>query len=81
MSPVFLEMIYMLPEHNKLVQVMMFKLEDEAPNYPKSQEFVDTIKNSLQGKVLNYRIIKEEFIDSEKYRDIVSEEEDNITVH
>ena len=81
MSPVFLEMIYMLPEHDKLVQVMMFKLEDEAPNYPKSQKFVDIIRNSLQGKVLNYRIIKEEFIDSEKYRDIVSEEEDNTTIH
>ena len=81
MSAVFLEMIYMLPEHNKLVQVMMFKLNDEAPDYPKSRAFIDNMKDSVKGKILNYRVMTEEFMDSEKYRDIVTEEEDNITVH
>tara|TARA_Y100000310_G_scaffold8281_1_gene8874 strand:- start:355 stop:600 length:246 start_codon:yes stop_codon:yes gene_type:complete len=81
MSPVFLEMIYMLPEHNRLVQVMMFKLNDEAPDYPKSRAFIDNMKDSVKGKILNYRVMTEEFMDSEKYRDIVAEEEDNITVH
>ena len=81
MSPVFLEMIYMLPEHNRLVQVMMFKLNDEAPDYPKSRAFIDNMKDIVKGKILNYRVMTEEFMDSEKYRDIVAEEEDNITVH
>ena len=81
MSPVFLEMIYMLPEHNRLVQVMMFKLNDEAPDYPKSRAFIDNMKDIVKGKILNYRVMTEELMDSEKYRDIVAEEEDNITVH
>jgi len=81
MSHVFLEMVYMLPEHNRLVQVMMFKLNDEAPDYPKSRAFIDNMKDSVKGKILNYRVMTEEFMDSEKYRDIVAEEEDNITVH
>ena len=81
MSPVFLEMIYMLPEHNRLVQVMMIKLNDEAPDYPKSRAFIDNMKGIVKGKILNYRVMTEEFMDSEKYRDIVAEEEDNITVH
>jgi uncharacterized protein Usg len=71
----------MLPEHNRLVQVMMFKLNDEAPDYPKSRAFIDNMKDSVKGKILNYRVMTEEFMDSEKYRDIVAEEEDNITVH
>jgi len=59
----------------------MFKLNDEAPDYPKSRAFIDNMKDSVKGKILNYRVMTEEFMDSEKYRDIVAEEEDNITVH
>ena len=82
MSPVFVEMIYMLPEHNKLVQVIMFKINDEAPDYPKSQAFIDNMQGSIQGKIINYRVIKsEEFISSEEYKDIIDVENKNITIH
>ena len=82
MSPVFVEMIYMLPEHNKLVQVIMFKINDEAPDYPKSQAFIDNMQGSIQGKIINYRVIKsEEFISSEEYKDIIDVEDKNITIH
>ena len=81
MSPVFVEMIYMLPEHSQMVQVMMFKINDEAPDFPKSQAFIDNLKASVDGKILNYRILTQDFIDSEKYKDIVDEDFDNITVH
>ena len=82
MSPVFLEMIYMLPEHNKLVQVIMFKINDEAPDYPKSQAFIDNMQGSIQGKIINYRVIKsEEYVSSEEYKDIIDVENKNITIH
>ena len=82
MSPVFVEMIYMLPEHNKLVQVIMFKINDEAPDYPKSQAFIDNMQGSIQGKIINYRVIKsEEYVSSEEYKDILNVEDKNITIH
>ena len=82
MSPVFVEMIYMLPEHNKLVQVIMFKINDEAPDYPKSQAFIDNMQGSIQGKIINYRVIKsEEYVSSEEYKDIIDVENKNITIH
>ena len=82
MSPVFVEMIYMLPEHNKLVQVIMFKINDEAPDYPKSQAFIDNMKGSIQGKIINYRVIKsEEFISSEEYKGIIDVKDKDITIH
>ena len=82
MSPVFVEMIYMLPEHNKLVQVIMFKINDEAPDYPKSQAFIDNMQGSIQGKIINYRVIKsEEYVSSEEYKDILDVEDKNITIH
>tara|TARA_Y100001951_G_scaffold59519_1_gene47286 strand:+ start:142 stop:387 length:246 start_codon:yes stop_codon:yes gene_type:complete len=81
MSPVFVEMIYMLPEHSQTVQVMMFKINDEAPDFPKSQAFIDNLKASVDGKILNYRILTKDLIDSEKHRDIFDEDFDNITVH
>ena len=82
MSPVFVEMIYMLPEHNKLVQVIMFKINDEAPDYPKSQAFIDNMQGSIQGKIINYRVIKsEEYVSSEEYKDIIDVEDKDITIH
>ena len=82
MSPVFVEMIYMLPEHNKLVQVIMFKINDEAPDYPKSQEFIDNMRGSIQGKIINYRVIKsEEYKNLEEYKDIIDVEDKDITIH
>ena len=82
MSPVFVEMIYMLPEHNKLVQVIMFKINDEAQDYPKSQAFIDNMKGSIQGKIINYRVIKsEEYVSSEEYKDIIDVEDKDITIH
>ena len=82
MSPVFVEMIYMLPEHNKLVQVIMFKINDEAPDYPKSQAFIDNMQGSIQGKIINYRVIKsEEYVSSKEYKDIIDVENKKITIH
>ena len=82
MSPVFLEMIYMLPEHRNLVQVIMFKINDEAPDYPKSHAFVNNMKGSIQGKILNYRVInKDEYIRSEEYKDILDVEDEDVTIH
>jgi len=82
MSPVFLEMIYMLPEHRKLVQVIMFKINDEAPDYPKSYELINNMKGSIQGKILNYRVIgMDEYIRSEEYKDIIDLEDKDVTIH
>ena len=82
MSPVFIEMIYMLPEHKKLVQVIMFKINDEAPDYPKSHELINNMKGSIQGKILNYRgIASDEYIRSEEYKDILDVEDKDITIH
>ena len=82
MSPVFLEMIYMLPEHKKMVQVIMFKINDEAPNYPKSHAFINNMKGSIQGKILNYRVIgNDEYIKSEEYKDIIDVEYEDVTIH
>ena len=81
MSPVFVEMIYMLPEHSQTVQVIMFKINDEAPDFPKSQAFINNLKASVDGKILNYRILTKDFIDSEKYKDILDEDFDSITLH
>ena len=82
MSPVFLEMIYMLPEHRKLVQVIMFKINDEAPDCPKSHELINNMKGSIQGKILNYRVIeKDEYIRSEEYKDILDLEDKDVTIH
>ena len=81
MSPVFVEMIYMLPGHSQTVQVMMFKINDEAPDFPKSQAFINNLKASVDGKILNYRILTKDFIDSEKYKDILDEDFDSITLH
>jgi len=82
MSPVFLEMIYMLPEHRKLVQVIMFKINDEAPDYPKSHELINNMKGSIEGKILNYRVInKDEYMRSEEYKDILDLEDKDVTIH
>tara|TARA_B100000029_G_C17356121_1_gene880779 strand:- start:621 stop:866 length:246 start_codon:yes stop_codon:yes gene_type:complete len=81
MSPVFVEMIYMLPEHSQLVQVMMFKINDEAPDFRKSQEFVDNLKSSIHGKILNYRIITQENFENQSYKDLFEEDLEKITVH
>ena len=68
-SSVFVEMIYMLPEHDKLVQVMMFKLKDEFPECPRSKIFVDLMKDNIEGKIINYRVFLENEKDKVIYQD------------
>ena len=60
----------------------MFTINDEAPDYPKSQAFIDNMQGSIQGKIINYRVIKsEEYVSSEEYKDIIDVENKNITIH
>ena len=81
MSPVFVEMIYMLPEYSQIVQVMMFKINDEAPNFPKSQEFVDKLKLSIYGKILKYRVITQDDFNSSNYKDLFENDLKKVTIH
>ena len=63
MLPVFIEMIYKMPEHKDLVQIIMFKINDEAPDYPKSKIFIDMMKDNIEGEIVNYRVFPKEYID------------------
>ena len=69
MLPVFIEMIYKMPEHKDLVQIIMFKINDEAPEYPKSKIFVDMMKNSIEGEIVTYRVLPKEYMDRQDIED------------
>jgi|LUMW01.1.fsa_nt_gb uncharacterized protein Usg len=78
MSPVFLEMVYKMPEHKELVQIIMFKINDEAPDYPKSKIFVDMMKGNIEGEIVTYRVLPKEYVDKQ---DIEGKFDGNVTVN
>lgn len=69
MLPVFIEMIYKMPEHKDLVQIIMFKINDEAPEYPKSKIFIDMMKSKIEGEIVNYRVLPKEYVDRQNIED------------
>lgn len=58
-----------MPEHKDLVQIIMFKINDEAPDYPKSKIFVDMIKNNIEGEIVTYRVLPKEYVDQHNIED------------
>ena len=69
MLPVFIEMIYKIPEHKDLVHIIMFKINDEAPDSPKSKIFVDMIKDSIEGEIITYKVFSKEYVDQQDIED------------
>jgi len=62
------EVLYYMPDHPKLLQTFMWQLVDEAPKYPRLEQFLDHWRREIEAVIHSVRVAHGELLAPAEWR-------------